>query len=139
MSYGLISLVFRPFPPPVFDRLQYANMEGEGLGDLVTCSYIRQGSPMRNLEALSNTISLRAGGQSVSKAVSIPSVVHSARDGSTRNGNFYCRAPPPICLPSVYLTLHITKSPRPSPSIFAYCKRSNTGGGNGLGTRLWLY
>jgi len=25
-----------PFPPPVFDRLQYANMEGEGLGDFVT-------------------------------------------------------------------------------------------------------
>ena len=23
-----------------------------------------------------------------------------------------------------------------SPSVFAYCKRSNTGGGNGLGTRL---
>ena len=30
----------------------------------------------------------------------------------------------------------MTRSPRPSPSVFAYCKRSNTGGGNGLGTRL---
>jgi len=30
----------------------------------------------------------------------------------------------------------VTRSPRPSPSVFAYCKRSNTGGGNGLGTRL---
>jgi len=48
----------------------------------------------RNLEALSCTIGSRAGGQSVSKAVSIPSVVHSAFDGSTRNGNYYCRAPP---------------------------------------------
>jgi len=28
----------RPFPPPVFDRLQYANTDGEGLGDLVACS-----------------------------------------------------------------------------------------------------
>ena len=28
-------------PTPVFDHLQYANMEGEGLGDLVTCSYVR--------------------------------------------------------------------------------------------------
>jgi len=45
-----------------------------------------------------------AGGQSLSKAVSIPSVVHSDRDGLTRNGNYYCRAPPPVCLPSVYLT-----------------------------------
>ena len=37
----LYSLVPRPFPPPVFDRLQYANMEGEGLEDLVTCGYVR--------------------------------------------------------------------------------------------------
>jgi len=35
-----IILVSRPFPPPVFDRLQYANTEGEGLGDLVTCGYV---------------------------------------------------------------------------------------------------
>ena len=37
------SLVPRPFPPPAFDRLQYANTEGEGagLGDLVTCGYFR--------------------------------------------------------------------------------------------------
>ena len=25
------------FPPPIFDRLQYANMAGGSLGDLVTC------------------------------------------------------------------------------------------------------
>ena len=30
------SLVPRPFPPPVFDRLQYAKMEGEGLRERVT-------------------------------------------------------------------------------------------------------
>jgi len=30
-----------PFPPPVFDHLQYANTEGEDLGDLVTCGYVR--------------------------------------------------------------------------------------------------
>jgi len=35
------SLIPRPFPPPVLDRLQYANTEGEGLGDLVTCGYVR--------------------------------------------------------------------------------------------------
>ena len=35
------SLIPRPFPPPVFDHLQYAIMEGEGLGDLVTCDDIR--------------------------------------------------------------------------------------------------
>jgi len=44
---------------------------------------------------------------------------------------------PPVCLLSVYQTSpHMTRSPRPSPSIFAYCKRSNTGSENGLGTRL---
>ena len=31
-----LSLVPRPFPPPVFDRLQYKN-GGEGLGERVTC------------------------------------------------------------------------------------------------------
>jgi len=36
-----ISLVPRPFPPPVFDRLQYANTEGEGLGNFVMCGYVR--------------------------------------------------------------------------------------------------
>ena len=30
------SLVPRPFPPPVFDHLQYKN-GGEGLGERVTC------------------------------------------------------------------------------------------------------
>jgi len=32
---------FPGVPPPVFDRLQYANTEGEGLGDLVMCGYVR--------------------------------------------------------------------------------------------------
>ena len=34
--YDVSSLVPRPFPPPVFDRLQYKN-GGEGLGERVTC------------------------------------------------------------------------------------------------------
>ena len=34
------SLIPRPLPPPVFDHLQYANMEGEGLGDLVNTGTI---------------------------------------------------------------------------------------------------
>jgi len=40
-TLGRFSLVPRPFPPPVFDYLQFANMEGEGLGDLVMCGYVR--------------------------------------------------------------------------------------------------
>jgi len=35
-----LSLIPSLFPPPVFDHLQYANMEEEGLGDLVT--WVRQ-------------------------------------------------------------------------------------------------
>ena len=50
--------------------------------------------PMRNLKALSCAIGPRAGGQSISKAVSIPSVIHSARDDLTPNRNYYCWAPP---------------------------------------------
>ena len=38
LAYLAVSLVPRLFPPPVFDHLQYANTEGEGLGDLVMCS-----------------------------------------------------------------------------------------------------
>ena len=34
------SLVPRPFLPPAFDHLQNANIEGEGLGDLITCGYV---------------------------------------------------------------------------------------------------
>ena len=45
------------------------------------------------------------------------------------------QALPLSCLPDV---THMTLSPRPSPSVFAYCKRPKTGGGNGLGTRLYL-
>ena len=35
--YAKASLNSQAIPPPVFDRLQYANMEGKGLVDLVTC------------------------------------------------------------------------------------------------------
>ena len=42
---------------------------------------------------------------------------------------------------SVYLLLchnmYMTKSPRPSPSVFAYCKWWNNVAGEGLGMRLW--
>ena len=47
------------------------------------------------------------------------------------------RSPPPVCLPSRLPDVtHVTLSPRPSPSVFAYSMRSKTGSGNGLGTRL---
>ena len=39
----------------------------------------------------------------------------------------------PSCVPDV---MHVTLSPRPSPSIFAYYKRSKTEGGTALGMML---
>ena len=36
-NFAETSLVPRPFPPPVFDRILYAKTEGEGLGERVTC------------------------------------------------------------------------------------------------------
>ena len=50
-------------------------------------------------EARSCTVSPRVGGQSVSKAASIPFVVHDARDGLAQNGNCYCLAPLPCAYP----------------------------------------
>ena len=47
------------------------------------------------------------------------------------------QVPPPSRLPShLPDVMHMTLSPRPSPSDFAYSVRSKTGGGNSLGTRL---
>jgi len=69
---------------------------------------------MKNLKALFSTISPRAGGQSVSKATSIPFVVRNPKDVLSRNGKYYGGAPPPVYLPSVYLTTsHMTRSPPP--------------------------
>ena len=90
--WSITSLVPRPFPPPVFDRILYAKTEGEGLGEKKVLQEGPQGS-------------------------------------SSGTG--------PRCLPSRLPDVtHVTLSPRPSPSVFAYSMRSKTGGGNGLGTRL---
>jgi len=37
--YGQNILVPRASLPPVFDHLQYANMEGEGLGDMIMVAH----------------------------------------------------------------------------------------------------
>ena len=55
------------------------------------------------------------------------------QDITRRTLRFFVRHRPPSCLPDIK---HVTLSPRPSPSVFAYCKQSKTGGGNSLGTRL---
>jgi len=77
--------------------------------------------------------------KSVCKAASMPFIVHNTRWLVNAKRELLLLGTSPVCLPSVYLmSLHVTKSPRPSPSIFTYWKRSNTGGGNSLGTRLYI-
>jgi len=81
-----------------------------------------------------------AGGRSISKVHvgSIPFVVHNASDGSRellRSGT----SPRlfTFCQPNVTAHDQISQA---LPYVFAYCKQSNTGGGNGLGMRLrWRY
>ena len=77
-------------PTSVFDRLQYGNTEGEDLGDLVTwVTSDRWRVKIHRVvpnEGSSNTfcvVHLNAGGQSVSRAASIPIVVCDAGDGLT--------------------------------------------------------
>ena len=55
------SLIPRLFQPPVFDHLQYAKTEGEGLGEGVMCTTsgsvridMRGAVPTKNLEVLLN-------------------------------------------------------------------------------------
>ena len=89
-------------------------MEGEGLGDLVMCG----------------DVMWTKGGHGGWGAKQ-PSVVHDARDSLMLNRNYCSQALPPVCLPSVYLDIHAhNQISRPSPSVFAYYRQSNTEGGN---------
>ena len=98
----------------------------------------------KDLDALSCTVRPKAECQSGrqqhrSLFTTIPFVVHNTGAGSIRNRSYNGWEPPPVCLPSVHLpSSHVTRYPRPSPAVFVYWKRSNTGSGNGLGTRLLI-
>lgn len=64
----------------------------------------------------------------LSRATELQCYNPGTRESSTQNGKFYCRAPSPICLLSVCLP-DVTASDqisRASPSVFSYCKQSNT-------------
>jgi len=57
-----------------------------------------------------------AGGQSISKAASIPFVVHNTGDVSTQERNYYCQAPPHMstfCLPEITARGTNTKASAP--------------------------
>jgi len=68
----------RPFPPPVFDHLQYANRRGKAWE--ISSSAVTQNSQWVDTqgEAFSCTVSSRTGGQSISKAASTLFVFHAA-------------------------------------------------------------
>ena len=65
-------------------------------------------------------VSPRAEGQSVHQDHSLFTTPGTEQPKQ----NCYVQAWPPVGLHSVYLmSPHVTKSPRPSPSVFAYCKQ----------------
>jgi len=67
-------------------------------------------------------------------AASIPFVVCNTKDWSIQNRNCYDQTQ--LCLLSVYLTsLHVTRSPRPPPSVLPYCQRLEVGTAWELGYR----
>ena len=102
----------------IWIHLQYANIEGEGLGDQ-TGDRLMGGWCPRISQPFHVPSVLRAGGQSIRKVASIPFIVHNVRNSLTWNGNYYSWT----LTPMVYLTSpHMTRSPRPSPFIFSYCK-----------------
>ena len=102
------SLVPRPSYRPVFDCLQYAKTEGEGLVHFITWMTFHLPRPHRenNFSAPSTGVWMFAK----QKKRTAP--------GSKRR----------MCAQNM----------RSSPSIFACCKRSKTGWWEGLGTRLVL-
>ena len=135
------SLVPRPLPPPVFDHLQYANMEWEGLGDLVNvntggfrvdtrggqCPTVIISFSCQQVLGIMNNIWYTA------LQTLCPALRWILQEQSMRS--FVRHRPPYVYLAS----LHMTKSPRPYPSIFAYYKRSKTGGGEDRGNEAIVY
>jgi len=114
-----------------FDCLQYMQIQRGKAWEIWSCVMTsdRQRADGQGVvpNKILKSICPRAGCQSVRQ-------YHSS---FTMPETYYSWTLPPVYLPSVYLTSpHVTKSPRPSPSVFTYCKPSKTGGGNSLGTRL---
>jgi len=131
------------FPPPVFDRLQYAKTEGEGL----SCAWCQVDVRIdrRGQWPIVITHKLCIDQPRVYRTMNCIYTVFwmlqsqvLGQNITRRISRFFVRHyPPPFCLPSRLPDVtHVTLSPRPSLSVFAHCKQSKTGGGNGLGTRL---
>ena len=123
----ITSLIPRPFPPPAFHCLQSANSVGEGLGYLVTCNAIRYTEGRHTMQCPKKTVEV------ILVLTSRASRMLERSQRQTINSSLFTM--PFACLPSAYVTsLHVTRYPRPSLAIFAYCLCSNSGSGNDLGT-----
>ena len=135
---------------PGRSHLQYliaCSTEGESLRHLVMCGYIRHtesrhtggGAQWRILKLFLVPSVWRLEARALARQHQYRSWFKKPGTVQCKNGNYYCQAPPLMCLTSVYLNkLHNCmwlNLPGLAP-IFAYCKLSNTGGGNNLRTRL---
>ena len=75
---------------------------------------------MKYLDVLSVTVRSKAGFRSIRKADNRYCSLFTMPETDRREtGIINGWAPPPLCLPSVYLmSAHVTRYPRPSPAVF---------------------
>ena len=142
MLHVLCTLVPKPFLLPVFDRLQYAKTEAEGLGESRSWRQVNVRVDVRGAVPdeeswgpSCNILSKKLETVTFERQHQYSLLFGKPKADQCKVVIYNDRAPPPSRLPDV---THVTLSPRLSPSVFAYCKQSKTGGGNGLGTRLCL-
>jgi len=155
---GCNILVPRPFPLPVFDCLQYANTVGK-TWEIWSHDLAQTFNSEHQLTVNIWSHVMISSRQMVDTRGQCPTIIRSSCfvsnvsgvmndewywvywrclanalssshwNNSTRKGfKIVHWAPSP----------HMTKSPRPPPSIFAYCKRSNTGSENALERSYWV-
>ena len=139
------SLVPRPSHCPVFDRLQDAKTEGEGLVSFITwmtsvSTRVDRGGEGFLIERghFTHTFFVLNQERHAFRFANVRNSSAWGRNYKTRHlAHSFDRWPLP---PSVYLggtdIIHMINDTRPSPSVFAYCKQSKTGQWEGLGTRL---
>ena len=135
-----LSLVPRPSAPPVFDRLLYA---GEGLGSLLTCSTAQPSYVVYQQSKTCTRLILHSA--LATKMGQVPTdsyTKHMKHAHATSHDSKGCRVTN-VKTPS-YDAIFLWSKRRTiwsfTPCItalspFTYCKRSKTGGVEGLGTR----
>ena len=114
------SLIPRTFPPPVFDHFQYEIRQGKAWE--IWSHAVPSSRHMVDIwravpseESRRPALSVQMLDVRAFARWTINTVRCSQRWGQIDNG----WAPPPVCLPCVYLMApHVTRSPRPSPAVF---------------------